>query len=916
MEKLSQQNKETETTGEIASKSDVKINTIERLVEKALREESYEDAEEALNKVESLRDFRKKLQKLPFGAFHEIVEEITNLNGLPLSSEERIKENEILIEKLVEKAAMFSPRVADLYLGILAELKGEAYEPKFTDKPDTRKKIAELKKIGKDGWSDLDILFSPISPKVSWNDKLNRIISSFDDGKYGYLSGIRDLDKREGRTMDDNIRKWREEELKKMPTNPPQRKNESKPGVDPMDRLKQGERAPSVWSITPPWGGYYKEQSFSKWDSVRNVWIEEEYTYTDAEIVPLSGNNDYKKGPTDITLSGKIFSGSWISLPVPYTHGLHRIEASGQNYKVKQDQNGDLVILAEGTGEIEIKVMLAPHLNKKFKSDPKKARVAEMPAEFSHETNNKLEEIKNSKRGNIARANAIASYVISRIKYLAPKDKAEADYYNNIYYSSPKGFAGAVDEIKKGDCDTVNTYFAALCSKLNIPVRHIIGHSVKGKDEQGNSNINSGTGHGWSEVWDEVKKEWIRFDATPPGDPNLEEEEKTEGGEAPGDYGARKAVRPTDEQIEELRKKLAEHKEKLSYTTEERRLAEEAGIELKEARQIQNEIKEAELTCLPNGELVIDALSKLFNAIIATRKSIAEGYTGPVRESEGGEEIEDIVLHLIQLKGGEMDPSSRRLPDKEIKQEKILGGFDLYIIGDKSGSMSSTSEEGEVLWQMQRRAIYLILSSLYNFEKKLKFANIQKQNALSVRSQSVSFRGNEEGQIDLDKPISSDFNSKDKVKLWNSLTGQGMENGDPEALSIIYEQIKKEVEDMKKRGIKDNRLRLVIACSDGGYTGSDGAKMQMLSKMLHELNANVITVGLGLTESAVNVPVVMENPPLSRGEIVPNINKLPLVVAKYVILEAIKLFPEKGREGAKQIINNLIKKFENRLVLK
>ena len=147
---------------------------------------------------------------------------------------------------------------------------------------------------------------------------------------------------------------------------------------------------------------------------------------------------------------------------------------------------------------------------------------------------------------------------------------------------------------------------------------HSVGHSVSGA-EKGIGSIHSGTGHAWSEAWDEVNKEWIRMDATPPGDPNLEEE-KGGGGSPSEKFGGQESRKLTDEQIEELRQKLLEHKEKLSYTKEERILAESTGIELKEARQIVKEINEAENTRLPSGERVMDVLSKLFNAIVDSRR--------------------------------------------------------------------------------------------------------------------------------------------------------------------------------------------------------------------------------------------------------------------------------------------------------
>jgi hypothetical protein len=869
-------------------------NILEKTHEEVLLGESYEDATKAVNEIEALQNFREKLRNVPFSSFYEIIEEMTNINKTQLSEKDRKNRVEDLADTMKERVARLSPRVADLYEGILSEIIGCIYESKYEI---TARKLAELKQE-----HDLHVLFSP---NTSWDMKFNRIETRLID----YLLGVRALDRRENKEMDDDIYEWREEELKKALTRLPERRTESKPGVDPMERLKEGERVPSIWSIYPAYGGYYKEQSFSKWNNQRNVWTEGKYTYNDVETIPLCENEDIKKGMINLTMSAKLVTDKWVSLAIPYTHGLHKVEAGNKKVSIQKDQNNDLVLLVEGNGEdIEVNIILSPQPDKKFIQPPESVKIPEMLSEFSEETNKKLTDIENKKQGNIKKAYAVASYVRTRIKYLAPKDQNEGDYYNNYYNTHPNGFAGAVDEIKQADCDVANTYFAALCVKLNIPVRHCIGHSVKGKDEQGTSNINSGTGHGWSEVWDEIKKEWLRIDATPPGDRQLEDEtEQVKGESIPGDYDEQEAIGPTDEELEKLRKKLAEHKEKLSYTKEERELSQHAGVELKEARQIVKEVNEAEQTRLPNGERIVDTLSRLFNAIIESRKSMTNTYAGPVRRCEGGEAIEDIVRHKIGVLSGDTDPVSREKPTEKIKEEEIFGGFDLHIIGDKSGSMSSTVKD-EALWKMQRRAEYLIFSATHRFEKNLERAGLQKDNSLSVRTQGISFRGSDKDEIDLDKEFSTEFTAKNKVKMWHSLTGASGGNGDPEALGVIYEQIKDEIEENQKHNTKDNCLRLIIACSDGGYIGDDDIKMQELAKKLGKLNA--VVVGIGLTNTATNVKEVMTTD-YSRGDIAQDINDLPILVAKHLVLEAIKLFPEKAKEDAKQVILNSLDKFKN-----
>lgn len=873
---------------------------IESLYGEALKGDDFESTVAALERVEEIRSFRDEVKKMPFASFGEVVETATLTDRLPISASEKAEKLELLAEQLMGNANRFSPRVADLYLAMLAELTNESTVNKF---PITDEKINELRNNG-----DISVLFSG---EQSWDLKLNRLQTRLVD----YLAGARALDRREGKEMEDDVRKWREEELKKMPANPnpPERRNESKPGVDAMERLKAGERVPAIWTIDHAWGRYYKEQSFSTWDSKRNVWTEKEYQYTEPEVVSLSENEDARKGMTDVTLHANVPGGRWVNLPVPYTHSLYSIEAGGKAYSARQDQNGDLVIYVEGLGgeQISVEVKLAPNPAKKFKAAAsKKVAVPEMPAVFSEETETKIAIVSQTKQGNIPRARALASYTRRRIKYLAPKDGAESEKYNTAYNTHPNGFAGAVDELKQADCDVANTYFAALCAKLNIPVRHCVGHSVKGVDEKGSASINSGTGHGWSEVYDEINREWVGMDATPAGDPNLEEEQQKEkkNRAVPGNVGfGMEAVEFTDEQLEKLRKKLEERKKELGYTKEERYLAEQTGVELSEARKIVGEINTAEQTRLRSGELVTDALARVFNAIVESRRVADSTYAGPVRRADGGEAIIDIVRHKLGILAGDTDPLSREKPVETVREEKIIGGMDVYLIGDKSGSMRSETEDGEALWRVQRRAEYLIFSALHRFETNLQRAGLQKEKELSVRSQGISFRGDGEDEIDLDKPLGNSFSSLDKVQLWRSLGAQGMDNGDVAALSYVFEQIKQEREEIIRRGGADNRLRVVIACSDGAP--DDPAGVHAMAEELGKLNA--VVVGMGLTETARAVPIIFNNPPFSRGDIAMDINDLPVLVAKHVVLEAIKLFPEKARADAKQIIDGAIANFAN-----
>jgi len=101
-------------------------------------------------------------------------------------------------------------------------------------------------------------------------------------------------------------------------------------------------------------------------------------------------------------------------------------------------------------------------------------------------------------------------------------------------------------------------------------------------------------------------------------------------------------------------------------------------------------------------------------------------------------------------------------------------------------------------------------------------------------------------------------------------------------------------------------LRVIVACSDG--EPNDPAMVQFMAEELGKLGC--VVVGVGMTKSAKKVPIIFDTP-FSRGDYAESINDLPAIVAKHLVLEAIKLFPEKERENARQMINSILAKFRN-----
>lgn len=843
-----------------------------------LNTDNFEDAQASLSELRALREWRSDSQRYALTPFYKLLETAASVKGTSIPKSDQSAVISDLIDRLMPVTQTLSPRLRDMYSALIAELDGSSYTPQFEM---TTEQLSKLKESG-----DLATL---LDPNIPWTIKQNRMETRV----LGDLRGRRALDKQDSQqvTKGDKQEKIESEQ----PTAPPPARDETKPGMDEMQKAKEGEIPPAIWTISPAYGGYFKEQVFNRWDATTNSWKAEYdlqpvvFPSQSSEVSPDESSSQSK--PQSLTISCFPSSSGQIRIPMPYGYDIDPTSYKSFEF-LKIDQNGDYVLKplhGGGTEEIYLKRTSNPRIRNSA-STP-----VSIPGSLTSETSQKLAEVNKTKKGNLQKARSLASYTMRRLTY------SNDSSYNSRYDADSKGYIGAIDELKQADCDVANTYFASLCSQLNIPIRFVVGHMVKGKDTQGNSRITSGTGHAWCEIWDEAESKWVRMDATPPGDPNMEEKQE-KGESVPGDYGEQEALGPTDEELAKLESQLAELTERLGYTPAERELAEATGVDLKEARLIVKEIQKAEGTRLKNGELVTDVLSQLFSRIVETRKTSKPDYTGPLRKKEGGEEIEDIVAHVVGVKSGEQDPISRQISQEKIHQAATFGGFDIYLVGDKSGSMSQTVD-GETKWRTQRQAQYLILSSLHRFSENLKRAETIMTDSLNVRTQAISFRDSDE--IDVDKPLSSQFTPADKVALWKSLGNQGSGNGDIAALTQIYEEIKTEIAETEKQGKKDNRLRIIIACSDG-YP-DDERMVHQLASDLGKLNA--VVVGVGLTETAAKVPIIFDTP-YSRGDIARDINDLPAIVAKHVIMEAIRLFPDKSRESVESYIKSTLLKLK------
>lgn len=667
------------------------------------------------------------------------------------------------------------------------------------------------------------------------------------------------------------------EELQKMPA-------DSLPPVeqDSMESLKEQaekgkEEASAYFRITPFYGGYYKETTYDSWDARTNRWVKRK----PAKFSLASSVETFDE--TVRVVNGAIRGGARTSISVPYNFAFKPETLNilqGLNVKILEDEQGNYVFDASDVRQAVVPLSIEM-ARRKVEKNQIAGEMAEINVgNFSSQTESFLQELRNQGLSQVDMAKRLKSYV-----------KNLLEYSTNFAYNTLQ----EVEQNKKADCDTANTFYLALLTKLGISARMASGHYIKVKDHSGAAVISGSTGHAWSEVWDEKVLKWIRLDATPKGDPDMDDEEmdeKEEDQNFEGDFGEEEAEILSDEElvemIKEVEEEIRQELEKQKSLEEQRELffTEQAGCSREEAREILQQIESAKNLKDKKGRNILDKLSKVFLGIIQENLKEMPAYIAPVKMPRG-DELDDVVETWIDLELGEAEPGGFKKFTKKFERNLEYGGFDLILVADKSGSMAEVDPKtGQQKYKEQQKFIYLCFEALHKFSEMCRKNRIKLLSPIDVRVSLVDFSGNTANVV---LPLSSLWSPKEQLIIWKSLQ-ENVGGGTPDHLgletarNLIAQDIEKANGEKNKKALKD-RLRLVITSCDGGSDNSGLVARQRaeLKKM------GVVAKHLGLTESAKAIKATYQ----PDGDFVDSVADAPEWVANELIEEVRKLRPKR-----------------------
>jgi hypothetical protein len=609
----------------------------------------------------------------------------------------------------------------------------------------------------------------------------------------------------------------------------------------------EGLPTEAVATVVPFFGGLYTDAVYDLYDEQTLTWRKSARRFEDVTAQNLE--SERARTYASVVKCGR------GSVKLPRWWGIDKesvlwIKDKPESWDIVRDQDGIIFIKSgDATADYPFQIQIAPS-SEAIDLAPPEGECQPACESFPDELCRFADELFATRLSHAAKVRKLASFIRSHLEYdMDPK-------WDAVYKADPSKYLDAIWTNKKAKCDEANTMLVRMLTKMGVHARFIGGHSVRSKSPHGEAMLLDGNRHAWAMAWDPVENEWLRLDATPAGDPNVNQEEQ-EADLGEGDYGEQEAELMSEEELE---KKLAEF-EKAQNEEEEKKdpvlaYAKEAGCTPEEARAVLDKIDELR----SRHARVLDDADRQWQRLI--RENVRERIEdrGPVPLSQMDEvDPDEIVAGYIEMRAGSKDPLIGMREEVKEKKEKWFGGYEVYIAADMSGSMDATIN-GVKKVDAQRDMIFLLVDSCMNSSARVKKKTRQLKAPMPVKV-SVTVLGN---KIEIVLPLTEEWGPKEQIKLYRALdVGAGGGTPDHKALGLIKGQILDSVTDETKARSKKNVLkrhgwkmrRFVIVTADAGSDRPNAVR-----EINKEIEAEGVAVDLFLIapEEDKNIKTVAE----------------------------------------------------------
>jgi len=640
--------------------------------------------------------------------------------------------------------------------------------------------------------------------------------------------------------------------------------------------MEKGEGEPkAIFTVAPFFGRYYRQKIMDTFDNNSGRWHGE----TEKEFE--TGGGEQLDNLRARIISGKMRGGQPLALPMPYNWGVYAdsLECSASDAKILRDQDGLWYLSIDESGVFSYCLKIAPRQTLAEEHPSAEMNVA---GSLPSEAKDVLREIKQNNQAEIKQAREIVKAVRAHLTYSNNPD-AWKNYTNN-----PAKFFEKVWQMKEADCFVSNTLAVRMLQEAGISCRFIVGHYVKEKDNQDRAIMHAGNGHAWLEVWDQVGQHWLRLDATPKGDPTVDEEEQEknlndQSGE--GDFGENDEIMSEEDlqkKIDELKKEQGgggggkrKTRERSRDDLEKEKFAAEAGCTPEQAAEFLRALERVREIKNKEGQPISDLLKDEWRKIVIARKIESIDYRGPVRMDEG-DRLEDPVAASIDIRGQEFNPTGFEKVEKQTREEYDFGGIDIYFSFDLSGSMSEPDPmTGRQKCDVQRDVALLFIDSLMQCGYISRQANGSESELLPIKIMATL--ASSRGQKVL--ALTDKWGPTEQWRMYSALI-KFASGGTPthETLEIIESEMSKEQDLLQKKRVSREKLPIhyVAEISDGVPDDFDAT--EELHKRLKKKNAAVRSYCIGGTSNSDDAAPPMasfaELPAILTEDIVEKFKKL------------------------------------------
>ncbi len=228
------------------------------------------------------------------------------------------------------------------------------------------------------------------------------------------------------------------------------------------------------------------------------------------------------------------------------------------------------------------------------------------------------------------------------------------------------------------------------------------------------------------------------------------------------------------------------------------------------------------------GGSVIEELREMFERIVTRRKKRELAPKYPLSE---GDSLAYPAEAVVRTRAGESEPDVWEDVEFREKDDRLVGDFDVTVVGDVSGSMEGDKADA------QRLAMTLVLEALAEFSDELEDRRTELAHDLHVRTEGWVFGDGAECL----KALSEELSEKERVAMHKRLENP---DGNSTRDFLALEKLLENLSDGEVERLEEGRLKkIVIVMTDG--RSDDATRVQTTLGKLRE--AGVIVVGIGIT---------------------------------------------------------------------